>query len=278
MSQFYKRPLWLALALLGLFTAAACSGAPVEPLPTLPPAATTPADEATPTPGSNVPPAHVIIGTAAVDSIQILYLESFPVQVQVEVRGQLPDGCTQLDEPVIEQEGNVFQVELPTWRQADLLCTQALVPYTTVIPLPVNGLAAGTYEVDVNGVTASFTLDVDNELPAEPANDTDSGVAPSGAYVDNVNVADPASTPGELHITVEGNLADGCTTLMGTSQELMGSDWLITLTTFRDPNLMCTEALVPFRQVIVLGTQELTPGKYNVVVNGVSAAVEILQP
>lgn len=268
MQHYFKQS--LALLLLALLTVVACSGAPVEPLP---PAATAPAGEATVAPGNNVPPADVITGVAAVDSLQILYLESFPVQVQVEVSGQLPDGCTQLDEPVIQQEGNVFQVELLTWRQADLLCTQALVPYTTVIPLPVNGLAAGMYEVEVNGMTASFTLDVDNEMPAEPAANT-----PSGAYVDSVTVADPAGTPGELHITVEGNLADGCTTLTGTSQELLGSDWLITLTTFRDPNLMCTEALVPFRQVIVLGTQELTPGKYNVVVNGVSAAVEILQP
>lgn len=265
MQRYFKQSHLLALLLAGLLMLAACTGAPVEPLP---PAATAPADEATVTPGNNVPPANVITGTAAVESIQILYLESFPLQIQVEVSGQLPDGCTQLDEPVIKQEGNLFQVELPTWRQADLLCTDALVPYTTAISLPVNGLAAGTYEVNVNGMTASFTLDVDNEMPA----------APSGAYVDSVNVADPASTPGELHITVEGNLADGCTTLTGTSQELLGSDWLITLTTFRDPNLMCTEALVPFRQVIVLGTQDLTPGKYNVIVNGLSAAVEIPQP
>lgn len=275
MPRYFKQSHLLALLFVALLTLAACSGAPMEPLP---PAATTPADETVVPPGSDVPPANVITGTAAVDSLQILYLESFPVQIQVEVSGQLPDGCTQLDEPVIKQEGNLFQVELSTWRQADMMCTLALVPYTTAIALPVNGLAAGTYEVNVNGMTASFTLDVDNEMPAAPTTGDDSSAPVSGAYVDNVNIADPTTTPGELHITVEGNLADGCTTLTGTSQDLAGSDWLITLTTFRDPNLMCTEALVPFRQVIVLGTQDLTPGKYNVVVNGVSAAVEIPQP
>ncbi len=263
MQQYSKQSLLLALLLACLLTVVACGGIPLEPQPTL-----SPADEATIAPGDNMPPANVITGTAAVESIQVLYLESFPLQINVEVSGQLPDGCTQLDEPIITREGDTFRVELSTWRQADLMCTLALVPYTTVISLPVNGLAAGTYAVDVNGMTASFTLDVDNEMPA----------APSGAYVDSVNVTDPATTPGELHITVEGNLADGCTTLIGTSQDVNGGDWLITLLTQRDPNLMCTEALVPFRQVIVLGTQDMAPGKYNVIVNGTSVAVEIPQP
>jgi inhibitor of cysteine peptidase len=45
------------------------------------------------------------------------------------------------------------------------MCTQIVVPFEESIPLDVVGLPAGTYTVDVNGVTGSFTLDVDNQLP-----------------------------------------------------------------------------------------------------------------
>jgi inhibitor of cysteine peptidase len=42
------------------------------------------------------------------------------------------------------------------------VCTQALVPFEETIPLDVEGLLAGEYTVNVNGVMATFTLDVDN--------------------------------------------------------------------------------------------------------------------
>lgn len=105
----------------------------------------------------------VVIGEAMVDSIDILILESFPVQIQVQVTGNLPDGCTELQEPVVTQTDNTFTVDLPTARPSDALCTQAIVPYEITVPLDVEGLPAGEYTVDVNGVTGSFTLDVDSQ-------------------------------------------------------------------------------------------------------------------
>ena len=38
------------------------------------------------------------------------------------------------------------------------------VPFEDTIPLDVYDLPAGAYTVDVNGVTNTFTLDVDNVL------------------------------------------------------------------------------------------------------------------
>jgi inhibitor of cysteine peptidase len=52
-------------------------------------------------PTSTTPPDaqedKVITGTARVEAIEILILESFPVQVNVVARGNLPDGCTTID-------------------------------------------------------------------------------------------------------------------------------------------------------------------------------------
>lgn len=106
----------------------------------------------------------LVEGEAAVGSIEILILESFPVQVHVVARGNLPDGCTQIDEVSTQQEGDAFYVTITTVRDADAMCTQATVPFEERIVLDVLGLKAGTYTVDVNGVTDTFTLDVDNEL------------------------------------------------------------------------------------------------------------------
>ena len=101
-------------------------------------------------------------GVATVESVDVLILESFPVQVHVAVTGYLPDGCTTLDQVSTEQNGNEFVVTITTQRPADAICTEAIVPYEEVVPLDVAGLPAGQYTVTVNGVSAGFELQMDN--------------------------------------------------------------------------------------------------------------------
>jgi inhibitor of cysteine peptidase len=110
-----------------------------------------------------------IYGTANVENIQIITLESFPVQIQVIANGYLPDGCTEIDETKTEREGNVFNINISTRRPKDAICTQAIESFTETIPLEVQGLKAGNYTVNVNGVTGSFELAVDNILEEHPA-------------------------------------------------------------------------------------------------------------
>lgn len=119
---------------------------------------------ATPEPVETIDPEKVIIGQATVESIGIMILESFPVQVHVNVSGYLGDGCTTLGDIETTQEGDTFLVRIATQRPADMMCTQQLVGFEENIALDVEGLPAGTYTVDVNGVTDSFTLDMDNTL------------------------------------------------------------------------------------------------------------------
>ncbi len=103
-----------------------------------------------------------IYGTAVVESIEILVLESFPVQIHVVAKGYLPDGCTEIDRVEEKRDGNTFTVTITTKRPKDMMCTQAIVPYEKVVPLDVYGLKAGTYDVNVNTVTDSFELSIDN--------------------------------------------------------------------------------------------------------------------
>ena len=106
--------------------------------------------------------AGYIYRTAVVENIEILTLESFPVQINVITKGYLPDGCTEIGDITKSNDGNAFVVNIETIRPADVMCTQAIVPYEEVISLDVYGLKAGTYSVVVNGVNGSFELTMDN--------------------------------------------------------------------------------------------------------------------
>jgi hypothetical protein len=153
-------PFFIALLLAAGALLAACG---TEPTPFSTPASTAPPPSAEPTTGG------VIRGTAQVEEIEVLLLESFPVQVRVIARGSLPDGCTAIDAITQERAGQEFRLTITTARPADAICTQALVPFEENVPLDVQGLQAGTYTVNVNGVSRSFELAVDNVLPTEPA-------------------------------------------------------------------------------------------------------------
>ncbi len=105
-----------------------------------------------------------IYGNATVDDIKIIILESFPVQVNVNVKGYLPDSCTKIDRVTKEKDGNTFLIRITTIRPADAICTQVIVPFQEVITLDVYGLKAGIYTVNVNGVKGTFELGIDNIL------------------------------------------------------------------------------------------------------------------
>ncbi|HEY3361452.1 MAG TPA: protease inhibitor I42 family protein [Methanosarcina sp.] len=109
-----------------------------------------------------------IYSTANVKSVKIITLESFPVQIQVIAEGSLPDRCTKVDEIKTKREGNAFNINISTKRPKDAACTQAIENFTKTIPLEVQGLKAGNYTVNVNGVNGSFELAVDNETQQSP--------------------------------------------------------------------------------------------------------------
>ncbi|MDQ5901574.1 MAG: inhibitor of cysteine peptidase [Patescibacteria group bacterium] len=108
------------------------------------------------------------VSLASVNEVEVILKESFPVEVDVLVKGDLPDGCTSLSEEISQRLiGNEFSVELKTMKlkDADVMCTQALVPFEKTISLEnVVGIAAGDYTVNVNGVTKNFKMDVDNYI------------------------------------------------------------------------------------------------------------------
>lgn len=142
------RGMLLRAITFGLLAVALLSGCEGEATPDLPPTGT---------------PSE---GGVFINDVELLIMESFPVQVQALIQGDLADGCTSISgiETERDVEARRFTIRIETTRDDDAICTQALVPFEESVSLDVRGLPAGTYTVDAHGETAEFTLDVDNVL------------------------------------------------------------------------------------------------------------------
>jgi hypothetical protein len=89
-------------------------------------------------------------GPIYVDTADILYLESFPVQVQLHVIGSLPTPC---HSPVWQVTPGLDHIDVALWSeaQAEGLCSTVLEPFEVSIPL-------GSFE------TASLSVNLNGEI------------------------------------------------------------------------------------------------------------------
>lgn len=99
---------------------------------------------------------------AKIDSITVQSTEDFPVHSTVTVIGRLPTQCNKIQEVEQTLRDNVFEVKLLIDPVLFTKCPVAEEKFTQKINLPVDGLKAGEYVVNVNGVVTSFTLKQDN--------------------------------------------------------------------------------------------------------------------
>ncbi|QLQ04813.1 MAG: hypothetical protein HZY76_00990 [Anaerolineae bacterium] len=70
-------------------------------------------------------------GQAYVDSVDVLLMESFPVQVRVHIQGNLPDPCSEVTGTQTARSGNAFTIELIVARDSAPMCAQVLKPFRT---------------------------------------------------------------------------------------------------------------------------------------------------
>lgn len=105
------------------------------------------------------------IGQASVSEVSVSFQESFPLGVEVSVKGDFPDACTELGDVIqnYNAKDKEFAVEIQTKRPLDTDCAQVLSAFDTSFTLQgTDGLPKGDYSVVVNGVETSFTFEVDN--------------------------------------------------------------------------------------------------------------------
>lgn len=222
------------------------------------------------------PTPQPVDGLASVETVDLLMLESFPLQVGAIAHGTLPDICTKINQVKQVRSGNDFKVTITTHSEqgADCPATELLNRFDETFALDVYGLAAGTYTVSVNGVTTSFTFESDNILPDAPNPDSTpgGGMAIGIAPVESVSV--DVISPANIRIVIHGYFPDGCTSLNTISEALAGSVVRLTVETQRPAEATCTQAIVEFQETYTLVTQ-LSRGTYTLVVNDFSTQFTI---
>ncbi|NDJ51924.1 MAG: hypothetical protein GYB68_02425 [Chloroflexi bacterium] len=113
-------------------------------------------------------PGRVNNQLATVETLDILILESFPLQATARVSGYTSDGCTEVidDHVFYDEETQTFDIQIYTARPEgeDLACTQVLMPFERSIGLDILGLSAGNYTVTAYDLSTSFNLPQDNVL------------------------------------------------------------------------------------------------------------------
>lgn len=85
------------------------------------------------------------------------------------------------------------------------------------------------------------------------------------AYVDQIQINIMESFPLQVSVTVTGNLPDGCTTL-AEIRALQVDDHTFEILVFtnRMKDVLCTQALVPFEEIVHLDVHKLPAGTYTV--------------
>lgn len=120
-------------------------------------------DPSSPTPAPTEDPGLAdgtrVVALAPIESIDVLFLESFPVQYRLHVVSGLPSGCAAFHGVEVEREGTTFTVTVTNTVPApnqQIACTMIYGLKETSVDLGT-GLESGTeYTVNVNDQTTTF--------------------------------------------------------------------------------------------------------------------------
>ena len=94
--------------------------------------------------------AGLSIGNVYLDSAELLILESYPIQVNLYISGNLPTPCDQLRVKVNDPDSsNRIYIEIYSVSNPDTMCVQVLQPFDTNISL--GSFTPGLYKVYLNG-------------------------------------------------------------------------------------------------------------------------------
>ena len=144
------------LVLLLALAVAACGDTPstatVAPQPTFTTLAPTPANVATSQSGATPMP-----NVATVESVVVNTQSTAPNEVEVTIKGYLPNPCTKITRIEQQRNADTFTITLETVREGSN-CIQVISPFEETVALDTTGLAPGTYTVNVQNTTITFDL------------------------------------------------------------------------------------------------------------------------
>jgi inhibitor of cysteine peptidase len=104
------------------------------------------------------PSGPMLVRPAVTTSVDVLILESFPVQVHARLTGELGDACTELLPITQTRNGNRVRLTVQSQRPRDAVCAQVLRAFDEVVAL-AGPFPPGDYVLEVNDVATAFTVD-----------------------------------------------------------------------------------------------------------------------
>ncbi len=99
----------------------------------------------------------VEISLAPIHEVDVSFMESFPVQIGVHIKGGLSDGCTTFHEAVVTREGNSVNIEVTTQRPKDVMCPTIYTFFEKNLNIGSDFTAGTEYTLKVNDYTTTFT-------------------------------------------------------------------------------------------------------------------------
>jgi len=208
----------------------------------------------------------------AVDGVEVEVGVGSPIPVHVIVSGSLPGTCAQIEHVQQQQDGSTFRVSVSAVPSVAEDCIQDTLPFKIGIPLNVVNLPAGSYAVEVNGVSTTFNLDTGStgsELPT-----TNSPITKDDIQVDTVDIDIGVGSPIQVHAIVSGNLPGTCAQVGEIRMHRDGTTFLVRLIAATPEIGSCTPDSLPFRLEIPLNIVNLPEGPYEVNVNGTTASFD----
>ncbi len=92
-----------------------------------------------------------------IETVEVVVMESFPMQVALNVSGYIPDGCAAPTQILQSRDGNMVMVRVFRTLPPDVMCAAIAAMYSDTIHLE-GGFEPGHYTFDVNGVIVEVDL------------------------------------------------------------------------------------------------------------------------
>jgi hypothetical protein len=101
---------------------------------------------------------RLVLETEPIESVDVLVMESFPVQYSLAVVSGLPNLCVSYGGYYLYRQNDSIRVEMVNWKPVDpqIMCAQVYRTVATTIHLGSDFDPDTSYTVDVNGVVVGF--------------------------------------------------------------------------------------------------------------------------
>ena len=100
---------------------------------------------------------EVEISLAPIHEVDVYFMESFPVQVGVHIKGGLASGCTTFHDAVVTRQGDVINIKVTVQNPKGIFCPAIYTYFEKNLNLGINFTIGKTYTLNVNDRTTTFT-------------------------------------------------------------------------------------------------------------------------